>query len=131
MLQRCWSCPVIGQTRQLARGCALAGEEWLENGARAGAVTRRSRQSLTRMVEAKARTPGITVDLKFITYLWTGLTPARQVTVEHQALAQLTRPQSRVPSCSGLCARACEFAVTRQRLDTVSIGFFCELKKGL
>ncbi len=106
------------------------GQKGRKNGALGRVVNRRSRQSLTRMVDAKARTPGITVVLKFITCLWAGLIPVRQVTVEPQALAQLTRPKSRVPSLSGLCARSCLSAVIRQQLDTVSIEFFCELMKG-
>ncbi|PUA47003.1 hypothetical protein C5U62_03220 [Pseudomonas protegens] len=61
--------------------------------------------------------------------LVTGLVPGRQVTLERQALAQLTRPRSRVPSLFRGAWR-CAAAVTRQRLDTVSIGFFSELKKG-
>ena len=49
------------------------------------------------------------------------------VTLERQALAQLTSPCRRVPSMFGFGARSAVFTVTGQRLDTVSIGFFCEV----
>ena len=49
------------------------------------------------------------------------------VTMERQALAQLTPPCRRVLSMSWFIARSAAFTVTGQRLDTVSIGFFCEV----
>ena len=126
-LQRCWRWPLVEQTRQRARKALLAGESQGSLGARTGSLG--ARRSLARRAEVKARTPGIAEEVKYITCASRPDEPGRQATLEHQALAQLTRPRSRVPSFSGLSAWRCAAAMTRQRLDTMSIGFFGELKK--
>lgn len=64
-----------------------------------------SRHSLARRAAASVRTSGKARVSKVITHLGTGRATGEAVTVEHQALAQLTGPGRRVLSCSGFGAR--------------------------
>ena len=128
-MQRCSSWPVTGLTRHVVTRwlILLILEEKIDNASFLRAASVLSRDGRTRKVDVSVLTSEKRVDLNFITHLGTGRATGEAVTVEHQALAQLTRPERRVPSYSGFCARFAEFTVIGQRLDTVSIGFFCEV----